>query len=81
MTFQDLDEVGLDFVDPCDDSVWSVEIPLFTIPVKPGRNIPILIETTAMNYRLLKMGYDSAKDFELQLKKRIEKEQHRNNKL
>jgi HPr kinase/phosphorylase len=53
-------------------SIIGVEIPLFTIPVKPGRNIPILIETAAMNYRLLKMGFDSAKDFEIQLKKRIE---------
>ena len=58
-------------------SILGVEIPLFTIPVKPGRNIPILIETAAMNYRLLKMGYDSAKDFELQLKKRIDDEHHR----
>ena len=59
-------------------TILGVEIPLFTIPVKPGRNIPILIETAAMNYRLLKMGYDSAKDFERQLHKRIQEEKRKN---
>ncbi len=53
-------------------TILEVEIPLFTIPVKPGRNIPILIETAAMNFRLLKMGYNSAKDFDRQLMKKIE---------
>jgi len=61
-------------------TILGVEVPLFTIPVKPGRNIPILMETAAMNYRLLKMGYDSAKDFERQLYKRIQEEKHKNSK-
>lgn len=61
-------------------TVLGVEVPLFTIPVKPGRNIPILIETAAMNYRLLKMGYDSAKDFERQLQTRIQEEKRKNRK-
>ncbi len=30
------------------------------VPVKPGRNIPIIIETAAMDHRLRKMGYNSA---------------------
>jgi HPr kinase/phosphorylase len=33
------------------------------IPVRPGRPVPILIETAAMNERLKHMGYNSAKDF------------------
>jgi len=44
-------------------SILGVEVPLLTIPVRPGRNIPILIETAAMNYRLAKLGYDTAKEF------------------
>ncbi|MBN2322861.1 MAG: HPr kinase/phosphorylase [Spirochaetes bacterium] len=60
-------------------SILGVEVPMFTLPVKPGRNIPILIESAAMNYRLLKMGYDSAKDFEKRLEKRIQEEKHKNN--
>ena len=41
----------------------GVSIPAVQIPVKPGRNIPIIIETAAMNERLKKMGYYSAKEF------------------
>ncbi|KKK72184.1 hypothetical protein LCGC14_2906420 [marine sediment metagenome] len=41
----------------------GVHVPYLLIPIKPGRNIPIIIETAAMNERLKKMGYNSAKDF------------------
>ena len=41
----------------------GVKIPLLEIPVKPGRNIPIIIETAAMNERLKKTGYNTAKEF------------------
>ena len=41
----------------------GVKIPLLEIPVKPGRNVPIIIETAAMNERLKSMGYNSARDF------------------
>jgi HPr kinase/phosphorylase len=33
------------------------------IPVRPGRPVPILIETAVMNERLKHMGYNSAKEF------------------
>ncbi|HUX19845.1 MAG TPA: HPr kinase/phosphorylase, partial [Spirochaetia bacterium] len=41
----------------------GVSVPSLTIPVKPGRNIPIIVETAAMNERLKKMGYYSAREF------------------
>jgi HPr kinase/phosphorylase len=53
-------------------SILGVEVPLHTIPVKPGRNIPILIETAAMNYRLAKLGFNTAKEFNRELMNRIE---------
>jgi HPr kinase/phosphorylase len=43
--------------------ILGVNIPKLEIPVKPGRNIPIIIETAAMNERLKKMGYHAAKEF------------------
>lgn len=43
--------------------ILGVQVPHLLLPVKPGRNIPILIETAAMNERLKKMGYYSAKEF------------------
>lgn len=41
----------------------GVSVPSLIIPVKPGRNIPIIVETAAMNERLKKMGYYSAREF------------------
>ena len=50
----------------------GVKIPSIEIPVKPGRNLPIIIEAAAMNERLKKMGYDSARDFNQNILKWIE---------
>ena len=38
----------------------DVEIPILTVPVKPGRNLAVIIETAAMNNRQKKMGYNAA---------------------
>lgn len=43
--------------------ILGVATPYIEIPVKPGRNIPIIVETAAMNERLKKMGYYSAREF------------------
>lgn len=72
---KEYDRVGLE------ESVYTilgVELPLLTIPVRPGRNIPILIETAAMNFRLHKLGYDTAKEFNKKLMKWIEEEKNNN---
>jgi len=50
----------------------GVSIPKLEIPVKPGRNIPIIIETAAMNERLKMMGYNAAKEFNHNILKWIE---------
>ncbi|MDR2515971.1 MAG: HPr(Ser) kinase/phosphatase [Spirochaetaceae bacterium] len=52
--------------------ILGVGIPRLDIPVKPGRNVPIIIETAAMNERLKKMGYNSAKEFNQNILKWIE---------
>lgn len=41
----------------------NVRLPKIIIPVRPGRNVPILIETAAMNFRLKSLGYHAAKEF------------------
>ena len=33
-----------------------------TIPIKPGRNLAIIIEVAAMNNRQKKMGYNAAQE-------------------
>jgi HPr kinase/phosphorylase len=55
----------------------GVSIPKLEIPVKPGRNIPIIIETAAMNERLKSMGYNAAKEFNKNILKWIESDSDR----
>ena len=50
----------------------GVKIPLIEIPVKPGRNLPIIIEAAAMNERLKTMGYYSAREFNQNILRWIE---------
>ena len=37
-------------------------VPMLTIPVKPGRNLAVIIEVAAMNNRQKKMGYNAAQE-------------------
>ncbi len=43
-------------------SILGLKIPSLTIPVKPGRNLAIIIEVAAMNNRQKKMGYNAAQE-------------------
>ena len=40
----------------------GVKIPKLTIPVSPGRNLAIIIEVAARNFRLKSMGYDASQE-------------------
>lgn len=42
--------------------ILGIEVPVVTIPVKPGRNLAIIIEVAAMNQRQKKMGYNGARE-------------------
>ncbi|MDR2375777.1 MAG: HPr(Ser) kinase/phosphatase [Treponema sp.] len=57
--------------------ILGVGVTKLEIPVKPGRNVPILIETAAMNERLKKMGYHTAKEFNQNILKWIESDNAR----
>ncbi|MDQ0496742.1 HPr(Ser) kinase/phosphatase [Paenibacillus brasilensis] len=43
--------------------IIDTEVPLVTIPVRPGRNLAVIIEVAAMNYRLKQMGVNAALQF------------------
>lgn len=66
------DRVGLD-EKYCD--ILSVKIPYHILPVKPGRDVVLLIETIVLNHRLKEMGYHSAKEFNVKLLETIAKKQ------
>ena len=43
-------------------NILGIEVPSITIPVSPGRNLAIIIESAAMNNRQKKMGYNAAQE-------------------
>lgn len=43
-------------------NILGIEIPLLKIPVKPGRNLAIIIEVAAMNNRQKRLGYNAAEE-------------------
>ncbi len=47
--------------------ILGINVPSTTIPVKPGRNLAVIIEIAAMNHRQKKMGYNAAKELMAQL--------------
>ena len=40
--------------------ILGIEVPSILIPVKPGRNLAIIVEIAAMNNRAKRMGYNAA---------------------
>ena len=57
-----LEEEKMDFL--------GVKIPFLTVPVKPGRNVAMIVEVAARNNRLKKYGYNAAEE----LMKKLESE-------
>lgn len=48
-------------------NILDIEVPVNIVPVKPGRNLSIIIEAAAMNNRQKKMGYNAARELLHQL--------------
>ena len=63
------DRLGLEeqFMD-----VLGVQVPVYTIPVTPGRNLAVILEVAAMNNRQRKMGYNAAVEFNEQVNRHFE---------
>jgi HPr kinase/phosphorylase len=54
------DRMGLD---EKSTKILDVDLPYLILPVKPGRDVVLLLETIALNHRLKGMGYHSAQEF------------------
>ena len=67
------DRMGLDndYMD-----ILGIKVPILTIPVKPGRNLAIIIEVAAMNNRQKKMGYNGAQELLQSLGMEVEPQEH-----
>ena len=53
-------------------NILGIDIPSLTVPVRPGRNLAVIIEIAAMNHRQQKMGYNAAEV----LSERLSKQMH-----
>lgn len=47
--------------------ILGVELPRIVIPVRPGRNLAIIVEIAARNWRLRQMGYNAAQELDNRL--------------
>lgn len=56
--------------------IIDTEIQKLTVPVRPGRNLAIIIEVAAMNFRLKRMGVNAAQQFTERLSDVIEEGDH-----
>ena len=54
-------------------TILGIDIPSLTVPVKPGRNLAVIVEVAAMNNRQKKMGYNSALELTEQINRYFEK--------
>ncbi len=52
--------------------IIDTEITKLTVPVRPGRNLAVIIEVAAMNFRLKRMGVNAAEQFTSRLADVIE---------
>lgn len=55
-------------------AILGVQVPMIVLPVRPGRNLAIVIEVAASNYRLKAMGYHGAKELNERLLAKAERE-------
>ncbi len=52
-------------------NILGIEIPCITVPVRPGRNLAIILEIAAMNNRQKRMGYNTAAEFNKKLMRQM----------
>lgn len=53
-------------------NILGNDIPSLTVPVRPGRNLAIIVEIAAMNNRQKRMGYNSAEELNKRLMQQME---------
>jgi HPr kinase/phosphorylase len=68
-TYEVYDRLGLE--DQHMD-ILGVKVPMYTIPITPGRNLAVILEVAAINNRQRKMGYNSALEFTEQINRHFE---------
>ncbi len=52
--------------------ILGIDVPSLVIPVKPGRNLAVILEVAAMNNRQKRLGYNAAQEFAEQISRHFE---------
>ncbi len=52
--------------------ILGIKIPSITVPIRPGRNLAVIVEVAAMNNRQKKMGYNAAEELSERLTRQME---------
>ena len=55
--------------------ILGVRVPCVTVPVRPGRNLALIIEIATMNMRQKLMGFNTAEELDRRLKQQMEGEE------
>ena len=58
-------------IDETYTDIMGISIPSLVIPIKPGRNLAVILEIAAMNNRQKRMGVNTAKDFDERLQNQM----------
>ena len=53
-------------------TIMDVRVPQVVLPVRPGRNVAVVIEVAARNFSLKQMGYSAAKELDKRLSGQME---------
>ena len=59
------------------ENILGVDVVSYTVPVRPGRNIAIIIEVAAMNYRQKMMGFNAAQELADQINNHFEESENK----
>ena len=52
--------------------ILGIKIPSVTVPIRPGRNLAVIVEVAAMNNRQKKMGFNAAEELSERITKQME---------
>lgn len=56
------------------EEMMGIKLPVVIIPVKPGRNISVIVEVAAMNQRLKNLGHHSASELDQRVAEEIKRQ-------
>lgn len=61
------------------DDILGKKVACQRIPIRPGRNVAIIVETAAINHRQKEMGYNAAQELYRRVSEQIRRDQDENN--